>query len=152
MPTDQEQQHVGMCLGIKFPGSHPDLPSRLCSGSAQPCFNSSSGGANAREPSLWGGWCLKTPNKKRLQSNADVNISKSLFSSFGFWESAVKTCALGWKLGKVCILATSSGKPLASDVSTWHTVGLQWRNHVGGLIQTAVLMDSFSDNSIRKVK
>lgn len=95
---------------------------------------------------------FEDPNKKRLQSNSNAHISKSLCSYLRFWELVVKICALGLKLGKVCVFAASSGKPPASDITAWHTVGLRWKNHVGSLLHVAVLMDSFSDNSIRKSK
>lgn len=87
-------------LGIKFPGSSPDLPSQIFVAVPGNAFNSSSE-PNAWEPLLQDVWCLKTPNKKHVQSNSNDSISESLFSYLGFWELTVKICALGWKSGKL---------------------------------------------------
>lgn len=142
-------------LGIQFPGSNPDLPSQTFVAVPGDAFNSSSRESNAWEPLFQDVWCLKTP-KKHLQSDSDVNISKSLFSYLGFWELTVRTCALGWKSRRLCsfpfVVQASSRKLPASEISIWQTMGLQWRSRVGGLIRIAVLKDSFSDNSVRKVK
>lgn len=133
MFSDKQQQNVGInALGINFPGSNPDLPSQTFMAVSGNAFNGSVVNPVHKSPCSKMADVWRPPpqkKKKHLQSDSNVNISKSFFSYLGFWELTVK--ALGWKSGK---LEASSRQLPASEIPIWQTMGLQWRNCVGGLI------------------